>query len=73
MIGLKSESRASMGNKRRLARQRDHQVRLAQEEEADQKKAVAAEKRNVRRSKNLENRRCKSVAPCIGTRPAQRI
>lgn len=37
-----------MGNKRRVARIKFHQERLAQEEEEDQKKALVAEKRSVR-------------------------
>lgn len=37
-----------MGNKRRVARLKEHQNKLDREEEADQKRAIAAEKKTVR-------------------------
>lgn len=47
-----------MGNKRRQARIRFHQERLAQEEEEDQKKALLAEKKSVRQKRrDIEGRK----------------
>lgn len=37
-----------MGNKRRLARLKEHQDKLDREAESDQKKLLAAEKKTVR-------------------------
>lgn len=43
-----------MGNRRRLARLKEHKNKLDREVEADQKKALAAEKHTVRSEKMFE-------------------